>query len=59
MSKTHKDVVKYFDKQLDKKRRGEASARFKREKSKQDQRLFKREVSFTNYIMQTSQEDQS
>lgn len=58
MSKTHKDVMKYFDKNEVKKRRGEASARFKAErKRKDDTRLFKREVSFINYIMQTSQEN--
>ena len=57
MSKTYKDVVKLFDTTKAKKRERGASARFKREKAKQDQRLFKREVNFTNFIIQTSQED--
>jgi len=59
MSKTYKDVVKMFDKQTGKKRRSEASARFKREqlRRKTTERLFKREVNFTNYIIQSSQED--
>jgi hypothetical protein len=59
MSKTHKDVVRYLDKQTSKKREGGASARFKREqlRRKTTERLFKREVNFTNYIIQSSQED--
>lgn len=58
MSKTYKDVVSLFDTSKTKKRRGEASARFKHEKQrKSDERLFKREVNFTNYIIETSKED--
>lgn len=58
MSKTHKDVMKYFDKNEVKKRRGEASARFKAErKRKDDTRLFKRELNFTTWLEKTSQEN--
>ena len=58
MSKTFRYLVpnKLTGDQV-KKRRGEASARFKRERAKQDERLFKREVTFTNYIIETSKED--
>jgi hypothetical protein len=58
MSKTHKDVMKYFDKNEVKKRRGEASARFKAErKRKDDTRLFKRELNFTTWLEQTADKD--
>ena len=58
MSKTYKDVVKLFDTTKAKKRDSGASARFKAErKRKDDAKLFKREVNFTNYIIETSKED--
>lgn len=58
MSKTYKDAVNLLDTGKAKKRRGEASARFKAErKRKDDTRLFKREVSFINYIIKSAQED--
>jgi hypothetical protein len=58
MSKTYKDLTKMFDTSKTKKHRGEASARFKIERKRKDNdKLFKREVNFVNYIMQTSQED--
>ena len=58
MSKTHKDVMKYFDKNEVKKRRGEASARFKAErKRKDDNRLFKRELNFTTWLERTADKD--
>jgi hypothetical protein len=58
MSKTHKDVMKYFDKNEVKKRRGEASARFKAErKRKDDTRLFKRELNFTTWLERTADKD--
>jgi hypothetical protein len=49
MSKTYKDVVR-LDNSKNKKRGGEAQARFKREKlkAKLADRLFKREVSLIN-----------
>lgn len=57
MSKTFKDLRK-LDNSKSKKRGGEASARFKREKlAKDNNKLFKREVSFVNYIMQSIKED--
>ena len=40
-----------------KKRKGEASARLQRVKARDTDRLFKREVAFTNYIIETSKED--
>ena len=57
MSKTHKDVVKMFDNKAAKKRNSEAVRRFKREKSKTADRLFKRELHFTTYLERTAQED--
>jgi len=58
MSKTHKDVMKYFDKNEVKKRRGEASARFKAERQrKDDTRLFKRELNFTTWLERTADKD--
>ena len=58
MSKTYKDVVNLLDTTKGKKRRGEASARFKHEKlRKSDERLFKREVRFVSWIERTSQDD--
>jgi len=57
MSKTHKDVVKMFDNKAAKKRNSEAVRRFKREKSKASDRLFKRELHFTTYLERTSQDD--
>jgi hypothetical protein len=58
MSKTHKDIMKYFDKNEAKKRRGEASARFKAErKRKDDNRLFKRELNFTTWLERTADKD--
>lgn len=58
MSKTYKDVVNLFDTRVVKKRRGEASARFKAEKlRKDDTRLFKREVKFVSWIEQTAGDD--
>jgi len=58
MSKTYRYLVdNKFTGTKPKNRKGEALARFKREKTKQDERLFKREVNFTNYIIATSKED--
>jgi hypothetical protein len=58
MSKTIRTLVtSKFDTSEVKKRNSEAVRRFKREKSKQEQRLFKREVTFTNYIMATAKDD--
>ena len=58
MSKTNKDVMKYFDKNEVKKRRGEASSRFKAErKRKDDNRLFKRELNFTTWLERTADKD--
>ena len=58
MSKTYKDVVNLLDTTKAKKRRGEASARFKHERRrKDDERLFKREVRFVSWIERTSQDD--
>jgi hypothetical protein len=58
MSKTYKDVVSLFDTSKTKKRRGEASARFKSErKRKDDDKLFKREVKFVSWLERTSQDD--
>lgn len=57
MSKTYKDILNLLDTNKTKKRERKASVRFKSEKRKADTRLFKREMQFVNYIMQTSQED--
>jgi len=59
MSKTYKDVVKFLDKQTKGKRESGASVRFKRQKLRKQvaDQLFKRELNFTNYIIQSSQED--
>jgi hypothetical protein len=58
MSKTFRYLVtnKLTGEQV-KKRRGEASARFKRDKTKQDERLFKREVAFTTWLERTTKDD--
>jgi len=59
MSKTYKDLraFKALDKTSSVKRPKDALRRFKREKAKSDNALFKREVEFTTYIMRTAQED--
>lgn len=59
MSKTYKDLraFKALDKTSSVKRPKDAMRRFKREKAKSDNALFKREVEFTTYIMRTAQED--
>jgi hypothetical protein len=54
MSKTHKDVMKYFDKQVGKKREGGASARFKTERKRKDERKLFR---FTTWLEQTAPKD--
>ena len=57
MSKTYKDVARLFDTNKAKKRKGEASARFKAEKKrKDDTRLFKREVKFVSWLEKTAQD---
>lgn len=56
MSNTHKDV-KQLDSAKAKRQAHKVAVRFKSEKRKADTRLFKREMQFVNYIMQTSQED--
>ena len=57
MSKTHKDAKK-LDSAKAKAQAHKVAVRFKTERTrKADTRLFKREMQFTNYIMQTSQED--
>lgn len=52
MSKTFKDLRLYqgLDKKKRDKRGSDAVRRFKREKARDDTRLFKREVQFTTYI---------
>ena len=40
-----------------KKSKGEALTRLQRAKARDTNRLFKREVAFTNYIIETSKED--
>lgn len=58
MSKTFRYLVTdSLTVKKEKKRGGEAAARLKRQRAKQDERLFKREVNFTNYIIETSKED--
>ena len=58
MSKTYKDVVNLLDTRSVKKRRGEASSRFKAEKlRKDDTRLFKREVKFVSWLERTAGDD--
>ena len=59
MSKTYKDLraFKALDKTSSVKRPKDALRRFKREKAKSDNALFKREIQFTTYIMRTAQED--
>ena len=54
MSKTHKDVMKFFDKNQPKKRRSEASARFKTERKRKDERKL---YAFTTWIERTAQEN--
>lgn len=54
MSKTHKDVMKYFDKDQTKKRERKASMRFKTEKKRKDDKRF---YNFTTWIERTAQED--
>lgn len=54
MSKTYKDVVRLFDTNKAKKRKGEASKRFKTEKRKKDERKL---YNFTTWIERTAQED--
>ena len=57
MSNTHKDV-KQLDSAKAKRQAHKVAVRFKTERTrKADTRLFKREMQFVNYIMQTSQED--
>lgn len=53
MSKTHKDVMKYFDKNEAKKRRSEASARFKVERKRKDDKRF---YAFTTWLEKTAQD---
>ena len=59
MSKTYKDLraFKALDKTSSVKRPKDALRRFKREKAKSDNALFKREVEFTTYIMRTAEKD--
>lgn len=52
MSKTYKDLVK-FDNTKTKKRRGEASARFKQEKKRRDERKL---YAFTTWLEKTAQD---
>ena len=54
MSKTYKDAVKLFDTTKAKKRRSEASGRFKTERKRRDERKL---YSFTTWIERTAQED--
>lgn len=57
MSKTHKDVKK-IDSARAKAQAHKVAVRFKTQRTrKADTRLFKNEMHFVNYIMQTSQED--
>ena len=54
MSKTYKDVVKLFDTNKAKKRGSQASARFKTEKKRRDERKL---YNFTTWIERTAKED--
>ncbi len=54
MSKTHKDVMKYFDKDQAKKRERKAQLRFKTEHKRKDDKRF---YNFTTWIERTAQED--
>jgi hypothetical protein len=59
MSKTYKDLraFKALDKTSSVKRPKDALRRFKREKAKSDNALFKRELHFTTWLERTAQED--
>jgi len=51
-------LLNLLDTRSVKKRRGEASSRFKAEKlRKDDTRLFKREVKFVSWLERTAQDD--
>lgn len=56
MSKTYKDAVKMFDTTKAKKRRGEASGRFKTERKRTSRRDERKLYSFTTWIERTSQD---
>ena len=59
MSKTYKDLraFKALDKTLGVKRPKDAMRRFKREKAKSDNALFKREVQFISWIERNAEKD--
>lgn len=59
MSKTFKDLRLYqgLDKKKRDKRGSDGARRFKREKDRQDRRLFKRDVQFTTYIEKTAEKE--
>lgn len=53
MSKTYKDVVKLLDKNQAKQRERKASARFKTEKKRKDDKRF---YNFTTWLEKTAQD---
>jgi hypothetical protein len=54
MSKTYKDVVKLFDTTKAKKRESKASARFKTERKRRDERKL---YAFTTWLERTAPKD--
>lgn len=57
MSKTHKDVMKYFDKDQAKKRERKALLRFKTEHKRKDDKREQRFYNFTTWIERTAEKD--